>query len=350
MSLFRHRWRTSKKTSTYSCFWKWRIGIVRRGDKTFDWSCSWNWTYARYRKKIIQLNLKTAYRKTNLYLSHFTHWNGIQEKSLSILFSIKLYELLIDKHCYVHGFDFWNYFLLVFLNFHRLVIELFFVEWKWIYEINIKKVNTLFGGAFHHVRKPENEEFVGTSGTRTLFTIESDTGKDICQHSFFEKEDEILLLPGREFEIISSAYMGNQLTMIQLKEVQPAFPNLPSLPSSNPPFSTSTVSIPSPTTVTAPSVQPKPIIKPVEVSYSFNQLTDNDIPRIIKEALEQQQCTILNLRSNKIRHRGAALLSEALKHNQVSWWISLRVETLWHLNSERKHFKRENYKKNEFQQ
>ena len=39
----------------------------------------------------------------------------------------------------------------------------------------------------------ENEEFVGTSGTRTLFTIESDTGKDIREHSFLPKEDEILL-------------------------------------------------------------------------------------------------------------------------------------------------------------
>ena len=170
----------------------------------------------------------------------------------------------------------------------------------------------------------ENEEFVGTSGTRTLFTIESDTGKDICKHSFFEKEDEILLLPGREFEIISSAYMGNQLTMIHLKEVQPAFPNLLPLPSSNPTMSTSTGTIAPATTVTAssvqpkPTTQPKPIIKPVEVSYWSKKLTDNDIPRIIKEALEQQQCTILNLRSNKIKHQGAALLSEALKHNQVS--------------------------------
>ena len=141
----------------------------------------------------------------------------------------------------------------------------------------------------------ENEEFVGTSGTRTLFTIESDTGKDICQHSFFEKVDEILLLPDREFEIVSSAYTGNQLTIIHLKEVQSAFPNLPRLPSSNPPLSTATDSIPSPTTVTASSVQPKPIIKPVEISYWSKKLTDNDIPRIIKEALEQQQCTILNL-------------------------------------------------------
>ena len=180
----------------------------------------------------------------------------------------------------------------------------------------------------------ENEEFVGTSGTRTLFTLESDTGKDIREHSFFEKEDEILLLPGREFEVLSSLNMANKLTMIHLKEVQPLFPNLPPLPSANPPVSTSTVSIPSATTVTAKvttsSVQPKPIpqskpiIQPVKVSYENNGLTDNDIPHVIKEALQQKQCTKLNLSLNRITHESAALLSKALKPSEVS----LCVESL----------------------
>ena len=144
----------------------------------------------------------------------------------------------------------------------------------------------------------ENEEFVGTSGTRTFFTIESDTGKDIREHSFFEKEGDILLLPGGEFEVLSSLNMGNKLIMIRLKEVQPQFPNLPRLPSSNPPVSTSTGTIPSATTVTASSVQPKPIIQPVEVSYHGKGITNNDMERVIKEALQQKQCTILDLSAN----------------------------------------------------
>ena len=95
------------------------------------------------------------------------------------------------------------------------------------------------------------------------------------------------------------------LTMIHLKEVQPRFPNLPPLPSSNPPVSTSTVSIASGTTVTAkatasavqpkPTAQPKPSVKPVVVSYGSKNLTDKDIPRVIKEALEQKKCTKLYL-------------------------------------------------------
>ena len=172
----------------------------------------------------------------------------------------------------------------------------------------------------------EKEQFVGKNGTRTLFTIECETGKDIRQHSFFPKEDEILLLPGREFQVISSADMGNQLTMIQLKEVQPRFPNLASLPSSNPTLSTSTVNIASATTVTASSVQPKPSIQPVKVSYHCKGITSNDIPGVIKEALQQKQCTILNLSRNNITDEGAALLSKALKHNEVS--DSLNISTI----------------------
>ena len=108
--------------------------------------------------------------------------------------------------------------------------------------------------------------------------------------------------------------------MIHLKEIQPPFPNLPPLPSSNSPVSTSTGSIASATIATAKvmasSIQPKPIpqpksiIQPVQVSYSMNNLTDNDIARVIKEALQQKQCTILHLGDNKITHEGAALLSK----------------------------------------
>ena len=143
----------------------------------------------------------------------------------------------------------------------------------------------------------ENEQIFGKSGTRTLFAIESPTGKNIREHSFYPDEDETLLLPGREFEVLGSLNMGNKLTMIQLKEVEQRFPTIASLPTST---------------------------SPVKVSYSSKKLTDKDIPRVIKEALQQKQCTILKLSRNNIRDEGAALLSEALKHDEVS----LCVETV----------------------
>jgi hypothetical protein len=69
-----------------------------------------------------------------------------------------------------------------------------------------------------------NERFLGKSGSRTFFTIECDSGKNIRSHSYYEKEDEVLLLPARQFRVIGSLDQGNGLHIIQLKEMQPKFP------------------------------------------------------------------------------------------------------------------------------
>ncbi|CAF4740712.1 unnamed protein product, partial [Rotaria sp. Silwood2] len=141
--------------------------------------------------------------------------------------------------------------------------------------------------------------------------------------SFYQNEDEILLLPGREFEVVSSMDMGHQLTMIQLKEVAPRFPNIASVTSSEP--STITTTGTAATTakpvaaaaavVPKPAPKPKPPVQQVEVSYRQKNITDADIPRVIKEAIVQQQCTKLDLFGNKITHEGAALLAKALRNN-----------------------------------
>ena len=73
-------------------------------------------------------------------------------------------------------------------------------------------------------RTLENEQFLGKTGPRTLFTITCDSGKSIINHSRFVGEEEVLLLPGREFKVVGCLDMGNQLHMIQLKEIQPPFP------------------------------------------------------------------------------------------------------------------------------
>ena len=131
-------------------------------------------------------------------------------------------ELLIDKRCCHCGFDFWNCFLLVSLNFHRLVIKPFFVEWKSTYEINTKKVNTLSGGAFHHVRK-----LLPFSKMKNLL------GQVEQEHCLLSNptQEKIFVLWKRGWNssfIWSSGLtlnMANKLTIIHLKEVQPRFPN-----------------------------------------------------------------------------------------------------------------------------
>ena len=180
---------------------------------------------------------------------------------------------------------------------HRTIYRGVKLDLRSEYEQSERVVWWGFSSCTKAVAVLENEQFFGKSGTRTLFAIQSDTGKNIREHSFYPHEDEILLLPGREFEVMDLLDMGNQLTIIQLKEVEPRYPTIASLPTST---------------------------SPVEVSYFNKNLTANDIPGVIKEALQQKQCTILNLGDNKITHEGAALLSKALKHNEVS----LCVETV----------------------
>jgi hypothetical protein len=68
-----------------------------------------------------------------------------------------------------------------------------------------------------------NEQFLGSTGIRTLFTIECTSGKNICQHSSFPNEDKILLPPGRQFQVISCLNQSGGLYMIQLKEIEPPY-------------------------------------------------------------------------------------------------------------------------------
>jgi Ran GTPase-activating protein (RanGAP) involved in mRNA processing and transport len=55
----------------------------------------------------------------------------------------------------------------------------------------------------------------------------------------------------------------------------------------------------------------------VEVVLSAKGLTDSDMQRIVQEAIIEQQCTVLNLSSNKITHEGVSIIAEALRNNTV---------------------------------
>ncbi len=73
-----------------------------------------------------------------------------------------------------------------------------------------------------------NESFMGRSGKRTLFTIESQSGKEIQQHSYFKDENEVLLPAAREFQVESVFPQDDGLCLIPLKETEPKFPSLES--------------------------------------------------------------------------------------------------------------------------
>ncbi|CAF4043476.1 unnamed protein product [Adineta steineri] len=76
-----------------------------------------------------------------------------------------------------------------------------------------------------------NEQYLGQSGTRTLFTIDCFSAKCIKQYSLFLDEEEVLLPPARQFQVIDSLNSGNGLHIIQLKEIQPKFPLINPVPS-----------------------------------------------------------------------------------------------------------------------
>jgi hypothetical protein len=80
----------------------------------------------------------------------------------------------------------------------------------------------------------QSELFLGKTGTRTMFNIDCDSGKDIREHSYYQSEDEILLLAATQFKVIGCLDIGNGFHQIQLKETKPPFPLLhPVLLSSN---------------------------------------------------------------------------------------------------------------------
>lgn len=66
------------------------------------------------------------------------------------------------------------------------------------------------------------QTFMGTEGPRTLFTLEltESVGRDLRDFSLFPSENEILLPPNMQFEVVSRFDAGNGLTMVQCKQVE----------------------------------------------------------------------------------------------------------------------------------
>jgi hypothetical protein len=74
----------------------------------------------------------------------------------------------------------------------------------------------------------ENEVFMGTTGPRTLFSLELTTnrGRVIAEASFHSNEEEVLLPPNSRFIIESSFCSADGLTILHLKELEPLDPIL----------------------------------------------------------------------------------------------------------------------------
>ncbi|CAF3730283.1 unnamed protein product [Adineta steineri] len=141
----------------------------------------------------------------------------------------------------------------------------------------------------------ENEQFLGKTGERTMFTIECDSGKDISRHSYFQSEKEVLLLAARQFIVISYLRPAPGLHMIQLKETKPPITllqpvtnqSIQSKPSAN--FYQSSQS-----TISTATISENPITtSQISTQFEINQITlSGDQIRTIRT--ENKLITITN--------------------------------------------------------
>ncbi|CAF3649119.1 unnamed protein product [Rotaria sp. Silwood1] len=80
----------------------------------------------------------------------------------------------------------------------------------------------------------QSELFLGTTNARTMFTLQCQSARDIRKHSYYQAEDEVLLMAATQFKVISYLNQDN-LHIIQLEEIHPPFPLLQPVPIDIPP-------------------------------------------------------------------------------------------------------------------
>ncbi|CAF1268537.1 unnamed protein product [Rotaria sp. Silwood1] len=133
-----------------------------------------------------------------------------------------------------------------------------------------------FSSCTSSVEVLENEQFFGTTGNRTLFQIECTTAKDIKKHSFVPNEDEILLLPARQFQVTSCLDTGSGLHIVQLTELKPQFDLLEPVPVPNPTIQPNESSqVKSPSSAISATATAKPIAGAMEQQFATMKLSTN---------------------------------------------------------------------------
>jgi hypothetical protein len=173
----------------------------------------------------------------------------------------------------------------------------------------------------------QSEDFLGKKGNRTMFTIECDTGKDIRNHSMFQTENEILLPAARQFRVVSSLDSGNNLHIIQLREIEPIFPLLEPLPAGPisviQPTNKSLASNVDHSSMKNDNTYRNPKLEQEIAKYelrafvllSKEHLTDRDMTIIVPQLIIRKQCTALWLQQNEITANGAAIIADGLCDN-----------------------------------
>jgi len=143
----------------------------------------------------------------------------------------------------------------------------------------------------------ENEQFFGQTGQRTLFMIQSSTGVNIRDHSMFPSENEVLLICARQFQVVSHLNAGNDLHLIQIKEIEPPFPFVSY-------SSSATASVHS-------SNRLNPSLDNCQMNFDNQKLNDEDLKLIV----EKKQYRKLSLQNNHLTSQSGRLLCQIIKTN-----------------------------------
>ncbi|CAF1012290.1 unnamed protein product, partial [Didymodactylos carnosus] len=155
--------------------------------------------------------------------------------------------------------------------------------------------------------------------TRTLFNIECLNGKAIKKHSHYPAEDEILLLPATQFEVVGRVQPAAGLNIVQLREL------IPSILFLKPPLGYSALSTQDATPETLP--QPpkttkagnKDISADVDISLSDNlqNVRLSETEKEMVATILSHSRTTLNISYNAISSEGGKAIGEALKVNRT---------------------------------
>ncbi|CAF1540164.1 unnamed protein product [Didymodactylos carnosus] len=156
------------------------------------------------------------------------------------------------------------------------------------------------------------EQFLGKTGTRTLFSIQCHNGKKIHSHSHFKNEQEILLMPGTYFEVKGKVDGGSNFNIIHVEETTPPYVLCES------PFD----KLQCKNKRLEPELQALHSISEVKLR---NLGIDEEDAQVLAKALKvNKTLTTLDLGGNQISARGGEALAEALKVNKTLTTLNLR--------------------------
>ncbi|CAM2728849.1 unnamed protein product [Rotaria socialis] len=177
--------------------------------------------------------------------------------------------------------------------------------------------------------------------TRTLFTIECNTIKDIRKHTYFQSDNSLLILPGTQFKVILSVEQDLNLHLITLQEIQSSFLLQSETPAIKPRSSfkkffsskkeSEKIGTSHKTSISNGSYRNTSIEQLIvesgrswTVDLDEQHITDQDIKIVVKHAIIKNRCKRIRLRDNHITSLGALTLAEGLNNNMVLESLDLR--------------------------